>query len=111
MCGACAAGPATPPPEARSEGGRTHLRRRAAEAQALSDGRLRVTPFGAFGYVVTTRTGASRVTPDLAGLVDALLVLGGPVREVAAAAWATGSADGAGRGAVAAAVLDRPAPA
>lgn len=106
MCGACGAGPAKPPPEARTAGGIGALRHRAAEAQSLSGGRLRVAPHGDFGYLVSTRTGVSSVRVDLAGLVDALLALGGPARDLAAAAGAE-LEDGARRGPVAAAVLDR----
>lgn len=106
MCGACGAGPSKPPPEARSAGGLGALRRRAAEAQNLSGGRLRVAPYGDFGYLVSTRTGVSIVRADLAGLVDALLALGGPARELATAAGVE-LEDGTKRGTVAAAVLER----
>lgn len=78
MCGACARGPVVAPWEVFHHGAtaRDH-RLRAAEAQDLTGGRLKVTPFGPTGYVVAARTGGRWVVEDVDHLAGVLVARGG----------------------------------
>jgi hypothetical protein len=74
MCGACGSGLIRPPWEAILAGDRpADRRRRAMAAGQATGGRVKVSAWGAAGYVATPRTGPPRAFPDLEHLAVGLL--------------------------------------
>jgi hypothetical protein len=74
MCGACGSGTVRPPWEVVLAGDRPADRRRRATAAAeATGGRVKVTPWGAAGYLAAPRTGPPRSVPDLDSLAHSLL--------------------------------------
>ncbi|MER6473160.1 hypothetical protein [Streptomyces collinus] len=74
MCGACGTPTIRPPWEVVLAGDRpAHRRRRAAAAARATGGRVKVTPWGAAGYLLTPRTGPISTCPTLDALALALL--------------------------------------
>lgn len=74
MCGACGTGLARPPWEVHAHGGsQRDLAKRAAEAERLCEGKLRIRPYGPAGYQTTTRTGATHIHKDLDELLHHLM--------------------------------------
>src|ERR671934_3150449 len=74
MCGACGTGTVRPPWEVVMAGDRpADRRRRATAAGQATGGRVKVSPWGAAGYLVTPRTGPPRALPDLDHLAACLL--------------------------------------
>ncbi|MGW5285121.1 hypothetical protein ACWERI_37750 [Streptomyces collinus] len=74
MCGACGTATVRPPWEVLLAGDSlAHRRRRAAAAARATGGRVKVTPWGAAGYLLTPRTGPIGTCPTLDALALALL--------------------------------------
>lgn len=74
MCGACGSGTIRPPWEVIVAGDRpADRRRRAMAAGQATGGRIKVSAWGAAGYLVTPMTGPLRAFPDLEHLAIGLL--------------------------------------